>query len=232
MQNYLYMLINIFSVLPTIALSFDKKVAFYKKWKYLFPSIVIVSIPFLIWDELFTQSGVWGFNPRYLSGIYLFSLPIEEVMFFFSIPYACVFTYEVLKVYIKKEIVNKEKSKIVSGIFILSLGILSILFYRKVYTSITFISLITFVAIFQYFLRFKEMGKFYFSYSIIIIPFLIVNGILTGSFLEEPVVWYNNNENLAIRLFTIPVEDIFYGMLLILLNVFLFETFQRKKVKN
>jgi lycopene cyclase domain-containing protein len=59
-----------------------------------------------------------------------------------------------------------------------------------------------------------------------------VNGILTGTGIEEPIIWYNNDENLGIRIGTIPIEDIFYGMLLVLLNISLFEFFQKKSVKT
>jgi lycopene cyclase domain-containing protein len=65
-------------------------------------------------------------------------------------------------------------------------------------------------------------------YAIILIPFFIVNGLLTGTGLDEPVVWYNDSQNLRMRILTIPVEDIFYGMLLLLLNTALFEKFKRK----
>ena len=52
-----------------------------------------------------------------------------------------------------------------------------------------------------------------------IIPFLIVNGFLTAI----PVVLYNDAENLGVRIYSIPFEDTFYGMLLVLMNIVLYE---------
>jgi lycopene cyclase domain-containing protein len=63
------------------------------------------------------------------------------------------------------------------------------------------------------------------------LPFLMVNGVLTGSLIDAPIVWYNDAENLGIRIFTIPVEDVFYGMGLVLLNILLTETFLPKALK-
>tara|TARA_B100000579_G_C22134421_1_gene533508 strand:- start:220 stop:477 length:258 start_codon:yes stop_codon:yes gene_type:complete len=69
---------------------------------------------------------------------------------------------------------------------------------------------------------------FYTSFILIMIPFTIVNGALTGLFYEQLVVWYNNSENTGIRLFTIPIEDIIYAYQLILSNLVIFKIFQEK----
>jgi lycopene cyclase domain-containing protein len=69
----------------------------------------------------------------------------------------------------------------------------------------------------------KWIGKFIAVYGVLLIPFSVVNGILTGSLLPSPIVWYNDAHNLGVRIGTIPVEDIFYGFLLILLFVFIYE---------
>jgi lycopene cyclase domain-containing protein len=89
-------------------------------------------------------------------------------------------------------------------------GILLVMNWGKWYTTVNFIwFLILWLLTMKYSL--EVLSKYIPSFLIILIPFFIVNGILTGSFIEAPVVWYNNAENMGIRLFTIPLEDVFYA---------------------
>ena len=62
--------------------------------------------------------------------------------------------------------------------------------------------------------------QFMFTYIIALIPFIIVNGILTGGITPEPIVWYNNEENFGIRFLTIPIEDFIYNLLLLVIPTF------------
>ena len=60
-------------------------------------------------------------------------------------------------------------------------------------------------------------------YLFALIPFFIVNGFLTGSFTEAPIVIYNDQENLGIRILNIPVEDILYCFNILVMVVAVYE---------
>jgi lycopene cyclase domain-containing protein len=221
-QKYLYLALNILSFIVPFFFSFYPKANFSKKWKYVLPAILITAVLFIAWDEFFTRKGIWGFNPRYLTGIYVFSLPLEEVLFFFCIPYACIFTYFALNYLVEKDHLFPHQ-ELISSVLIFGLLLFGCYYIDKWYTGVTFLLTGLFLAYQMLKLRPRYMGRFYFAFIFILIPFFIVNGILTGSFIDEPVVWYNDAENLGIRIGTIPVEDVFYGLLMILLSISLAE---------
>ncbi|HET6227525.1 MAG TPA: lycopene cyclase domain-containing protein [Bacteroidia bacterium] len=225
-SKYLYLTLDLLSFAFPFLFSFYSKANFSKKWKYVWVAILLPAVLFIAWDEYFTQLGVWGFNEKYLSGIYIGSLPLEEVLFFICIPYACVFTYEALNYLFKKDYLAPYQ-KIISVILTVSTLLLGFININKWYTCTTFFGLSVYLLILQYILKSTFLSRFYFAYLFILIPFFVVNGILTGTLIDDPVVWYNNTENLAVRIGTIPVEDIFYGMLLILMNVSIFEWHQK-----
>lgn len=229
MQHYLYLFIDFVSVVFPFAFSFYPNANFSKKWKFLIPALFAGAIPFIGWDIWFTNMGVWGFNPNYLCGIHFFNLPIEEVLFFFCIPYACIFTYEAVKYLSDKIIITPYASNFITDALIFGLLIVATLNHNRWYTSVTFFSLGAFLILLRRMWEVEFLGRFYFAFFFILIPFFLVNGVLTGTGIDSPVVWYNNQENLGVRIGTIPVEDIFYGMLLLLINVTVFENLQKRK---
>jgi lycopene cyclase domain-containing protein len=224
--KFTYLLVNLCSVAIPLAFSFEGKLQFYKKWKALFPALLIPATLFIVWDSLFTTQGVWGFNEQYLTGIKLYNLPLEEVLFFFCIPYCCVFTYEVLNYFIKEDLLGKNARY---GATILAYMLVAIAFQYSdlAYTFYTSVFTLAFLLLHLVVLKKPYWSRLVLAYLVILVPFFIVNGILTGTGLENPVVWYNDAENLGIRLLTIPVEDTIYGFLLIGFNISLFEYFKK-----
>ena len=230
-MTFLYLLLNIGSVAVPFIFSFHPKIKFYTYWKYLFPSIFITSAFFIIWDIIFTNYAIWGFNANYLTGIHLINLPLEEWLFFICIPYACVFTHFALLVYFPHWKLSEKLTSIISYFLIVILFIGCILNYTKWYTAINFLYGVLLIVFVQ--LKHSDILKrYYLTFLIMLIPFFIVNGILTGSFIENEVVWYNNQENLGIRIGTIPIEDTIYAFTLILTNLLLMNLFGLKKLST
>lgn len=220
-MHYTYSLILASAVAGPLALSFDKKVRFYKKWKYLFPAMVVPALLYITWDIYFTSKGVWSFNEKYIMGVKLVNLPIEEVLFFFIVPYCCVFVYECIRCYFPDLKNKRVGDKVLQGLGIVLL-VTGVFLYEKYYTGWTFVFCSGFIGILYFFHSFFkdfDATSFLVSFAIILFPFLIVNGFLTAI----PIVVYNNAENLGIRIYTIPIEDIFYGMLLIMMNIAIYE---------
>jgi lycopene cyclase domain-containing protein len=225
----LYLVLNIASFIVPFVYSFEKKMRFIKWWKSVFLSIFIVAFFFLVWDVFFTKMGVWGFNPEYHINFTILGLPLEEILFFICIPYASIFThYAVGYFYPNLQLSKKVTNYITITLFLVSVVVL-IFNTDKWYT---FINLLVFTGLLMYAFITKNaiLQKFYINFLVILIPFFIVNGILTGSFIHNEVVWYNDNENLGIRLFTIPIEDAFYAFSMLFANLILIEKF--KKVFN
>lgn len=219
MKQYTYLAIDLGCILFPLLASFHPKLPFYKHWRSFCIANIAVALLFLVWDEWFTQLGVWGFNPDYTTGIYIGNLPLEEVLFFICIPYACVFSYFAIHSHLKFPPKTNKWQRAISFVLMITLLFIGIFNFDKLYTSITFVLTAAFLAFSLY--KKLDLTYIYVSYIFIFPFFLCSNGLLTGSYLSSPIVWYNNAENLNIRIFTIPIEDTMYGFLLIVLNIIL-----------
>jgi lycopene cyclase domain-containing protein len=198
-------------------------------WKSIFPSLIIIGSVYITADILFVKYGIWGFNPAYHLNLLLFGLPLEEWLFFIVIPYASIFIHYVFVSYYPNLMLSNTFVRIFSGILILVLLLVIILNHEKTYTLFNF-SLLILALILALFDKTRLLNRFYITFLIILIPFFIVNAILTGTFIPGEVVWYNNSEILGIRLLTVPIEDTGYTFSLILLNLLMINRIQKMRL--
>lgn len=222
---YMYLFLDAFTIIGPLALSFDKKVAFYKDWKYLFPSLVFVSFFYLLWDVWFTKTGIWEFNYSYLLGPSILNLPFEEYGFFLVVPYACVFIYRCLQAY--SPIIKIPIEPLYYGILLLAL-VLTFTYWGKLYTTVTFGLIAASMIIVRFSFLWENLRSYFnhlwLAWVVSMIPMFYVNGKLTGL----PVLIYNNAENMLVRIGTIPFEDFFYNYLYIFWVVIIFEYLKSK----
>jgi len=224
-EKYTYLLLNLLIIAIPFFWSFEKKVFFVRYWRGVFLGIAVMCLFFVPWGTWFVSKEVWGFNERFVTGSKIGNLPIEEVMFLITIPFACAFLYEVLNFYMPKPVLKPIQNKI-TGVLIFLSFILSIVFVDRLYTFTTF-SLLSLFLIWHLLINRSEfLGQFYFLFILVQLPLFIVDGIRTGMFTGEPIIWYNNAENMGIRMITIPVEEIGYNMLMILIVITILEMFK------
>ncbi|UPQ76240.1 lycopene cyclase domain-containing protein [Chryseobacterium nepalense] len=231
MQQYTYLLINFFTVIVCFIFSFHYKIKFNRYFGAFLAASLIVGVVFVAWDAWFTKIGVWWFNDQYLLGIRFAGLPLEELLFFICIPFACLFTYFCLDKFFKLDWKPLPEKIFVIISIIIALCI-ALWFREKIYTFITFLSTVCSLFILKFLLKVRWIGKVSFVYLLLMPGFLMVNGILTGTGLESPIVNYNPEEFMGIRILTIPVEDTVYGYELILWNIFLFQMFKKSKTNS
>jgi lycopene cyclase domain-containing protein len=97
MSHWEYFLVLALVFVPTFLFSFHPKSPTRGKMKFIWLSLGITAIIFILWDIWATWRGHWAFNENYTLGLKILNLPLEEVLFFFAIPYSCTFLWLTIK---------------------------------------------------------------------------------------------------------------------------------------
>lgn len=214
-RKSLYAWLHFFAILPVLALSFDKRVAYFRQWRYLFPGVILVGAFFIVWDVIFTAKGVWGFNEAYFLGFEILGLPFEEWLFFVTIPFASIFIYECLNYYFPKDWLAGAERGITITLMLLCATV-GLIFLDRIYTSTTFLWTAVFLLGHLLLVKKGYRGRFYRAFLVVLVPFLLVDGVLTGALTQAPIVLYNPEEFLGLRIVSIPIEDAVYGFLMLM----------------
>lgn len=219
-KNFTYLILLVGSIAVPLFLSFDKKVHYYKNLKYIGPAILVTAFIFWVWDIRFVEAQIWSFNTEYTIGPELKGMPIEEWLFFIVVPYCCLFIYEVLKFYLKKY-EYAYGFRLFSLFLIVGFALISYFFRHQSYTFLTFLFSAVYLSYILIRNKFKpHITKFYFAFFVSLIPFMVVNGILTSL----PVVKYNPAHIMNLRILNIPFEDFSYLFLMLLMVTSIYET--------
>ncbi len=225
-KNFTYLLILIGTIAVPAVLEFNKVIRFFSKLKYLLPAMLFTGAIFIIWDLRFEERAIWKFNSDFVMGRNILNLPIEEWLYFLTVPYLGVFIYE----YLKHRFRNFERPNlflVVSLILLALFGFLAYLTRQKLYPFFTFFLLTIYLAYTVFRNRFKKYyTKFYLAYFVMLFPFLLISGLLTAL----PIIEYNSVHNLGIQIFSIPVENFASLFLLLLMNITIYEYLKERRI--
>ncbi len=231
MKPYTYLIINFLTVIVCFIFSFDRRIQFHKQFPAFIKAAVLVAVPFIVWDSWFTRLGVWWFNPDYTVGWEVAGLPLEECLFFICIPFSCVFTFFCFEKFFHLDWAAAFNTVLVF-VSVIGCVTMALVHADKLYTFVTAIVTALTLIYLHFFARVDWIAKASIIFFSLLLGFFPVNGVLTGTGLESPIVNYRANDFLNIRMLTIPVEDAVYGYTLFLLNIYFFKLFQQKTESN
>jgi lycopene cyclase domain-containing protein len=218
-----YLTINLLVLMGPLLLSFDRRVHFFRKWRPLAASIAIISPIYIAWDAVATHRGDWGFNPDHVSDITLLGLPLAEVLFFVTVPYACIFIYECILYWIgDREVPFNVWPYVLAAVALLLLAVAFIDQYYT-FTVLVFTAAFLYVAAVLY-PRILRSGAYWLYVLVSLVPFFGVNYILTSI----PIVEYNDAAIWGIRITTIPLEDLIYNFSMLSLYLLTYLYFKRR----
>jgi len=185
-----YLTLDILILLFPFLFSFKWVFPYYKNYKPLAASILIVGGAYIFWDILVTFRGDWWFNHEYLVdlGFTIGGIPLEEALFFVVVPYSCIFIYENLQYFFPDAKLGFNKW-VYYSIAIL-LAIVAIIFYHQEYTILALLSVTTFLLIAATWFPDLLQSRNYWAYiGLSFVAFIIFNYLLTSI----PIVLYNPN---------------------------------------
>lgn len=205
MSFYLYL--NLVIIVFPLLFSFERRLRFYLKVRPLLIAMFLVGCFFVGWDALATYRGHWAFNPSYVSDIGLLGLPLEELLFFVTVPYSCLFVYESIRYFLGDARLFAPSKRLFAGAGVV-LAALSFGFLDREYTFLAILSIgVTLLVVSAARIEILSSRAYWTYIAATLGLFLIFNFILTSL----PVVEYSPSAISNVRVITIPLEDFLFN---------------------
>jgi lycopene cyclase domain-containing protein len=197
-----------------------------QEWLRLLKVYLFVSVPFVVMDSIVHQRGWWSYNSDYIVDIFILGLPIEEVLFFFVIPFASLYLYSIFSKTTEK--LQLDRYEYIGKLILLTIVLigLALVIIQPLERTIFDVILAYMVLI----LWIYNKPNFMQSFWIIVMTFIFV---VTNYFLTSlPIVTYDEMFGSSIRLISIPAEDFFYNISLLLASLVVFLDNHKSSNKN
>ena len=94
MDRFQYLLLMAGCLLITLPLEFVLRARVYRRPLRLLLALLPVLVVFIVWDVVGILRGHWSYNPRFVTGVELGVMPLEELVFFIVVPICGLLSYE------------------------------------------------------------------------------------------------------------------------------------------
>lgn len=218
-----YLIFNLFVLSGPLAFSYLRWSNFRSARKKAILAACLVAVPYIAWDIAVTGSH-WHFNRPYTLNARFLGLPAGEWLFFVSVPFACLFSWETL--FFQRDEKAVPLLSLVRWCWVALLVVGMWVYVQGLgYTGLMLIAL-GLAALVDIFSRTEVLlrPRTYAFLGFVCLMTLIFNGYLTA----RPVVLYEASQQIGFRVWTIPIEDFGYGISLMLFNVVLYQRLQSR----
>ncbi|AAT44119.1 lycopene cyclase domain-containing protein [Picrophilus oshimae] len=228
--HFYYFIILSFIFFPVLGISLTNEFKKVRNYRALLYAMLFTDPVYIVWDSLSVTYHVWTFNKKYITGIMVYNLPVEEILFFFVVPFSTFLIYESID-YIKNDSFISKTSRIKKIMFIIAILFIlnAIYFYSYIYMLLASV----FTA-FIILLTLKIMPSLYRSSNywlfiiIMYIPFIVFDHFLTSL----PVFTYGVHAIINIRILSIPVEEFIYVYSLMNFYALFYNIYKKRSNKD
>ena len=221
---FLFTLAGVVAIL--FGVSLNKRLSILSSVKYMFPAVAFSAAILIMIDLQFAKLAVWSFNPKYVLGINLLDLPVEEWLFFIVVPFLGIFIYE----FVKQQYRRFEYPNfflLLSLVVLVLVGVTGYSSHNKTYPFFLFFLITIYLGYTIFRNRFKaHYTKFYLSYIILLVPFVLIDKVLIGL----PILEYNDAYFLGAQLFSIPIENFASLFLLHIITITVYEYLKERRI--
>lgn len=96
--RFSYLLVLVFVLVGCLWLELALRTRVLRRWRRLFGAIVGPVLVFMAWDAYAISQGHWYFNPGRILGVEVIAgVPVDELLFFLTIPLAAILTLEAVR---------------------------------------------------------------------------------------------------------------------------------------
>jgi lycopene cyclase domain-containing protein len=214
MRELTYLFFNLLVFVPVLILSFTTDVKPHRHWRALLGGYLLVSLPFILWDAWAVHAGHWGFNSSHVMSSRFIHLPIEEILFFFTVPFAMMYVWGVVKKFVADRAVATFWPLFVLSGAVGSAVALLVIYRGNGYTTAAMCATLI-AAIVVASSRLVFTRRFWVFQLALFGIFVLANWFLTAL----PIITYNDSSIIGTRILTIPLEDFFFNFAFV--NLFL-----------
>lgn len=214
MAKLVYLLLDLGTLAAAIGMGLYWSQPWLKQWRQTAIAIGLAVLPFVLWDIWATAQGHWSFNAAYTTGLRLFGLPVEEILFFPVVSLAALAVWQRVQGAASAE---RPVSRHWLAVPTVAAGVVFVAGQGRGYSMAASVVALLFCAWLVSSVHGRGLLTLgWLRYQVILLVlFALFNSLLTGL----PVVLYGEAHIVGWRLGSIPVEDVLFNFVLVNLVV-------------